>query len=161
MRRKRKESKPPLLRSQSPQKGLLKSVRGHFAFSLGRNEPRGAKDIISPGTCVKNGTLRAAKPNATAAWNHLREKWHHPVTCFAYSTGAPAAESRGQHPYSSIAQNGLPEVLQGYTEFHLIIGHSYGVSATVATTAKRGEGGRMAIESLPPLGVMLTNWLPF
>lgn len=81
---------------------------------------------------------------------------------------APAAALRHQHPHSPIAQNGLPEVLKVYTDFiaqlptkPFVIGHSYGGLIAQLLLQQDAAAAAVAIESAPPLGVVVLNWSLF
>ncbi|GAA4054920.1 alpha/beta hydrolase [Hymenobacter glaciei] len=89
-------------------------------------------------------------------------------TCYAPDwphKEAPAAELRRQHPHSPIAQNGLADVLQVYTEFiaqlpakPIVIGHSFGGLIVQLLLQQDAAVAGVAIESAPPLGVVVANW---
>jgi len=78
---------------------------------------------------------------------------------------APAAELRRQHPHSPIAQNGLPEVLQVYTEFiaqlpvkPIVIGHSFGGLLAQLLLQQDAVVAGVALASAPPRGVVVASW---
>ncbi|NVO86461.1 alpha/beta hydrolase [Hymenobacter terrestris] len=89
-------------------------------------------------------------------------------TCYAPDwphKQAPAAELRRQHPHSPIAQNGLQDVLRVYTEFiarlpakPIVIGHSFGGLIVQLLLQQNAVVAGVAIESAPPLGVVVANW---
>ena len=81
---------------------------------------------------------------------------------------APAAVLRSQHPHSPIAQNGLADVLQVYTDFiaqlptkPIVIGHSFGGLIVQLLLQQDAVVAGVAIESAPPLGVVVANWSLF
>jgi pimeloyl-ACP methyl ester carboxylesterase len=81
---------------------------------------------------------------------------------------APAAALRRQHPHSPIAQNGLPDVLKVYADFiaqlpvkPIVIGHSYGGLIAQLLLQQEAVAAAVAIESAPPLGVVVLNWSLF
>ncbi|MDO7846150.1 alpha/beta fold hydrolase [Hymenobacter sp. M29] len=92
-------------------------------------------------------------------------------TCYAPPhprKDAPGAVLRGQHPYSPIAQNGLPEVLKAYSDFiaqlpakPIVIGHSYGGLIAQLLLQQDAVAAGVAIESAPPLGVVVASWALF
>lgn len=92
-------------------------------------------------------------------------------TCYALGwphKEAPAAELRRQHPHSPIAQNGLADVLQVYTDFiaqlpakPIVIGHSFGGLIVQLLLQQNAVAAGVAIESAPPLGVVVANWSLF
>jgi pimeloyl-ACP methyl ester carboxylesterase len=89
-------------------------------------------------------------------------------TCYAPAwphKEASAAELRRQHPHSPIAQNGLPEVLQVYTEFiaqlpakSIVIGHSFGGLLVQLLLQQDAVVAGVAIASAPPRGVVVAHW---
>jgi pimeloyl-ACP methyl ester carboxylesterase len=81
---------------------------------------------------------------------------------------APAAALRRQHPHSSIAQNGLADVLKVYTDFiaqlpasPIVIGHSYGGLLVQLLLQQGTVAAGVAIESAPPRGVAVWSWSLF
>ncbi|GAB3586441.1 alpha/beta hydrolase [Hymenobacter daeguensis] len=78
---------------------------------------------------------------------------------------APAAELRTHHPHSPIAQNGLADVLRVYADFiaqlpakPIVIGHSFGGLLAQLLLQQDAVAAAVAIESAPPLGVVVANW---
>ena len=104
-----------------------------------------------------------------SCWNN----WKAHFEAVGYNCYAPphphklalAATLRGQHPYSPIAQNGLPEVLQVYADFiaqlpakPIVIGHSYGGLIAQLLLQQGTVAAAVAIESAPPRGVVAWSW---
>jgi pimeloyl-ACP methyl ester carboxylesterase len=105
----------------------------------------------------------------TACWDNWKAFFESQgYTCYAPDwphKAAPAAELRRQHPHSPIAQNGLPEVLQMYTDFiaelpaqPIVIGHSYGGLLVQLLLQQGTVVAGVAIESVPPWGVVVWSW---
>ncbi|MDQ2771791.1 MAG: alpha/beta hydrolase, partial [Bacteroidota bacterium] len=74
-------------------------------------------------------------------------------------------ELRRPHPHSPIAQNGLADVLRVYTDFiaqlltqPIVIGHSFGGLIVQLLLQQNAVAAGVAIESVPPLGVVVANW---
>ncbi|NVO31836.1 alpha/beta hydrolase [Hymenobacter lapidiphilus] len=108
----------------------------------------------------------------SACWNNWKTFFEgEGYTCYAPAwphKEAPAAELRRQHPHSPIAQNGLADVLQVYTDFiaqlpakPIVIGHSFGGLIVQLLLQQNAVVAGVAIESAPPLGVVVANWSLF
>ncbi|MBO2012202.1 alpha/beta hydrolase [Siccationidurans soli] len=104
----------------------------------------------------------------SASWDNWKTFFEgEGYTCYAPNwphKEAPAAELRHQHPHSPIAQNGLEDVLQVYTDFiaqlstkPIVIGHSFGGLIVQLLLQQNAVVAGVAIESAPPLGVVVAN----
>lgn len=126
-----------------------------------------------PSTSVAPSIVFIAGAVVTAnCWDHWKAFFEgEGYTCYAPAwphKDAPAAELRRQHPHSPIAQNGLPEVLQLYTDFiaqlptkPIVIGHSFGGLLVQLLLQQDAVVAGVAIESAPPLGVVVASWSLF
>ncbi|MET4074321.1 alpha/beta hydrolase [Hymenobacter sp. UYCo722] len=105
----------------------------------------------------------------SASWDNWKSFFEaEGYTCYAPAwphKEAPAAELRRQHPHSPIAQNGLADVVQVYTDFiaqlpvkPIVIGHSFGGLIVQLLLQQDAVAAGVAIESAPPLGVVVANW---